>query len=60
MTLPKRFYQHLMICYKELGQHAKAIETYRSCKKMLSAALEIEPSPKTKAIYNNLKDNIES
>jgi DNA-binding SARP family transcriptional activator len=58
--LAEEFYQHLMICYKELGQHAKAIETYRRCKKTLSAAFGIEPSPKTEAIYNNLKENIKS
>jgi two-component SAPR family response regulator len=58
--LAEEFYQHLMICYKELGQHAKAIETYRRCKKTLSAAFGIEPSPKTEIIYNNLKENIKS
>jgi two-component SAPR family response regulator len=58
--LAEEFYQHLMICYKELGQHAKAIETYRLCKKTLLAALGIEPSPKTEAIYSNLKENTKS
>lgn len=52
--LAEEFYQHLMICYKHLGQHAKAIETYRRCKKTLSAALGIDPSPKTQAIYKSV------
>jgi LuxR family maltose regulon positive regulatory protein len=56
--LAEEFYQHLMICYRELGQHAKAIETYRRCKKTLSATFGIEPSPKTEAIYRSSKDNV--
>ena len=52
--LAEEFYQRLMICYRHLGQNAKAIEVYKRCKKMLSAVLGIEPSPKTEAIYKTL------
>jgi len=52
--LAEEFYQHLMICYRQMGQHGQAIETYRRCKKTLSAALGIDPSPKTQAIYRNV------
>jgi two-component SAPR family response regulator len=57
-NLAEEFYQDLMICYRHLGQNAKAIEVYRSCKKMLSACLGIEPSPKTEAIYKTLVVNV--
>jgi DNA-binding SARP family transcriptional activator len=46
-----------MICYRQLGQNAKAIEVYKRCRKMLSAVLGIEPSPKTEAICKAIKEN---
>jgi two-component SAPR family response regulator len=55
--LAEEFYQQLMICYRHLGQDGKAVETYRRCKKTLSAALGLEPSPKTQAIYKTLIGN---
>jgi len=56
--LGEEFYQHLMICYRHLGQDGKAVETYRCCKKTLTATLGIEPSPKTQAIYRTLTGNV--
>jgi DNA-binding SARP family transcriptional activator len=53
-NLAEEFYQHLMICYRHLGQYAKAIEIYKRCRKMLTSVLGIEPSPKTKAIHKTL------
>jgi two-component SAPR family response regulator len=54
--LAEEFYQNLMICYSHLAQDAKAIETYRRCKKTLSIAFGINPSPKTENIFMNLKE----
>ncbi len=56
-NLAEEFYQHLMICYRHLGQHAKAIEVYKRCRKMLASVLGIEPSPKTEAIHKTLVEN---
>jgi len=53
-NLAEKFYQRLMICYRHLGQHAKAIEVYKRCRKMLTSVLGIEPSPKTEAVYKTL------
>lgn len=50
----EEFYQRLMICHRELGSGANAIETYNLCKKLLFTKLKIEPSQKTKAIYQTL------
>jgi DNA-binding SARP family transcriptional activator len=50
----EELYQRLMVCHYYLGQHTKAVEVYRRCKKTLSAVLGIKPSPKTEAIYRNL------
>ncbi|HUL30879.1 MAG TPA: BTAD domain-containing putative transcriptional regulator [Thermodesulfobacteriota bacterium] len=56
--LAEEFYQHLMVCYRNLGQPAKAIEVYRRCRKTLSTVLGIGPSSKTEAIFENLKRNV--
>ncbi|HUL38094.1 MAG TPA: bacterial transcriptional activator domain-containing protein, partial [Thermodesulfobacteriota bacterium] len=55
--LAEEFYQRLMVCFRQIGQDGKAVETYRRCKKTLSAALGIEPSPKTQAIYKTVIGN---
>jgi DNA-binding SARP family transcriptional activator len=52
--LSEDFYQRLMICYRQLGRHANAIEVYRRCKKLFSLRLGIEPSARTKAIYEGI------
>ena len=57
-NLAEEFYQHLMICYRQLGQYAKAIEVYKRCKKMLTSALGVEPSPKTEGIHKTLIERV--
>jgi len=52
--LSEEFYQGLMICHRELGRRADAMEAYHHCKKLFATRLGIEPSPKTKAIYRTL------
>jgi DNA-binding SARP family transcriptional activator len=48
------FYRHLMLCYSELGRRAEAADAYSRCRKTLAARLGVEPSPETRAIYENL------
>jgi LuxR family maltose regulon positive regulatory protein len=55
--LAEEFYQGLMTCYHHLGQQTKALSIYNRCKKVLSATLGINPSPKTEAIYHSIKNN---
>jgi DNA-binding SARP family transcriptional activator len=55
--LSEDFYQNLMVCYQQLGQHAEAIGVYNRCRKILSATLGIEPSPKTETIYKAILSN---
>lgn len=52
--LAEEFHQGLMICHRELGRRANAVEAYHHCRKLLAAKLGIEPSPKTAAIYKSL------
>jgi two-component SAPR family response regulator len=54
--LSEKYYQNLMICYSQLGQLAKVVETYQRCQKALSHAFGISPSPDTEAIIINSKE----
>jgi two-component SAPR family response regulator len=56
--LVEEFYQHLMTSYFKLGQWTEAIKAYNRCKKILLAALGIDPSPKTQALYRNLTGSV--
>jgi DNA-binding SARP family transcriptional activator len=55
--LAEEFYQGLMTSYQELGRRGEALSVYNRCKKVLSTALGVEPSPKTEAIYHSLTMN---
>jgi DNA-binding SARP family transcriptional activator len=52
--LTEEFYQRLMICYRHLDLKPEALDVYKRCRKTLTAALGIDPSPETKAIYESL------
>lgn len=53
-SLAEGFYRHLMLCYRQLGRKAEAIDVYQRCRKTLSAVLSVDPSRETTAIYENL------
>ncbi len=52
--LAEELYRRLMLCHLRLGQKAEAMSAYKSCEKILRAALRIEPSPETQALYETL------
>ncbi len=52
--LAEESYQHLMLCHQKLGRTADALSAYERCKKNLSAALGVDPSPATEAIRESL------
>lgn len=52
--LAEGLYRRLMVCYRELGRHAEAVEVFDACKRTIRAELEVEPSPETTALYENL------
>jgi two-component SAPR family response regulator len=56
--LAEELYQLLMTSYFKLGQWIEGIKAYHRCKKMLSASMGIEPSPKTQALYRNLTGSV--
>jgi DNA-binding SARP family transcriptional activator len=47
-----------MICYQNVGQHAKALDIYKRLKKMFSSVLDIGVSPRTEAIYKTLTESL--
>lgn len=53
-NLAEGFYRHLMVCYRQLGRHAEAIDIYQRCRKTFSAVLSVEPSRETTALYETL------
>ena len=52
--LAESFYRRLMVCYRQLGRRAEAMEVYNRCRKVLDTALKVEPSPETKTLYEDL------
>ena len=52
--LAEEFHQRLMICYREQGQTAQAVQTYLNFRSVLSTHLGLAPSPKTEEIYRSL------
>jgi LuxR family maltose regulon positive regulatory protein len=55
--LAEGFYRHLMLCYRQLGRKAEAIDVYQRCRKTFSAVLSVEPSRETTALYESLLQN---
>jgi len=52
--LAESLYRHLMLCHVHAQSYAEAIETYNRCRKTLAAALKVEPSPETRAVYEKI------
>ncbi|HOW53638.1 MAG TPA: BTAD domain-containing putative transcriptional regulator [Syntrophorhabdaceae bacterium] len=52
--LAEEIYQHLMVCYREIGNNAEAARTYRRCRDKLRDGLGIKPSAQTEAIYSSI------
>ena len=49
-NLAEPLYRRLMICYRELGETAQVLKTYRRCHELLSIVLCVRPSVETEAI----------
>jgi ATP/maltotriose-dependent transcriptional regulator MalT/DNA-binding SARP family transcriptional activator len=52
--LAESLYRHLMLCHAQAERRAEAVETYNRCRKTLAAALKVEPSPETRALYEKI------
>ena len=54
-SLAEPAYRHLMLCYREQGEYAEALNVYRRCRSTLSVVLGIQPSSETQALYASLR-----
>ena len=54
-NLAEPLYRRLMICYRELGETAEALKTYRRCQELLSIVLCVRPSAETEAIRESCR-----
>jgi ATP/maltotriose-dependent transcriptional regulator MalT/DNA-binding SARP family transcriptional activator len=54
-NLAEELYRGLMICHRELGQPASALQTYRRCRELLSVVLGLAPSAETEAVRRTLE-----
>jgi len=54
-NLAEPLYRRLMICYRELGEIAEALKTYRRCHELLSIVLCVRPSVETEAIRESCR-----
>jgi two-component SAPR family response regulator len=52
-------YQQIMLSYINLGKTSEAVNTYRSCTRILKSGLGVEPSKKTRQIYDKLRNEVE-
>lgn len=52
--LAEELYQRLMISYRHLGLKSEAFNVYQRCRRTLAGALGIDPSLKTRTIYESL------
>lgn len=52
--LAEEFYCGLMVCRKQSGRNAEALDVYRRCREILSITLGVQPSADTQAVYRSL------
>ncbi|MDA8171079.1 MAG: bacterial transcriptional activator domain-containing protein [Nitrospiraceae bacterium] len=55
--LAEDLYRGLMACYNRMGRRPDALSAYERCKKTLSAALGIQPSPETERLKEDIFRN---
>ena len=54
-NLTESLYRGLMICHRDMGDHAEALHVYRRCRELLSIVLGVQPTAETQAVYEALK-----
>lgn len=47
-------YRQLMLCYQQMDRRAEAVEVFNRCRTTLSSRLDLEPSPETCHIYEQV------
>jgi DNA-binding SARP family transcriptional activator len=52
-NLVEEFYRSLMTCYRRMGNDAEVRATFMACRRVVSAASGVPPSPATEALYRS-------
>ena len=52
--LIETFYQRLMLCLDQSGRQPEALACYRQCEHVLGIALGLQPTEKTRQIYQSI------
>ena len=52
--IAEEFYQRLMVCHERLGQRGEVLSLYQRCKRLLKARGGLEPSARTRKLYERL------
>jgi DNA-binding SARP family transcriptional activator len=55
--LAEELYRRLMRCHAALGRRAEALSAYRRCERVLSAELGIAPGPRTRTLFEAVREN---
>ncbi len=53
--LGEALYQRLIVCYRDTGKLAEALNTFHQCQKQLAEQLQIQPAPRTLELYQSLR-----
>jgi len=48
-------YQHLIVCYRDTGNLAEALNAFHQCRRQLAVQLQIQPSLRTFTLYQSLR-----
>ena len=56
-SLAEDLHRGLIVCHRELGDHAEALRAYRHCRELLMRVLGVQPNGKTLAIYQSVTQN---
>lgn len=54
--LAESFYRRRMLCLREQGRGAEALEVFRSCRHILSTSLGVAPARETESLYRQIVD----
>jgi two-component SAPR family response regulator len=56
-SLAEEFHRGLIMCHREFGDHAAAVKAYRRCSELLLKRLGVQPSSKTLALYQSVRQD---
>lgn len=56
-SLSEDLHRGLIVCHRELGDHAEALQAYRRCRDLLVRVLGVQPNAKTLAIYQSVRQS---